>query len=177
MSIEILDTHGVLQLGASEFLFDVEDLSLVQSPEWYRDKDGYLVSCYFFCGRRCFTRFHRIVMHAQPNQFVDHINRNRADNRKQNLRCCDRSENMRNRSLQRTNTSGVAGVYFDKERNKWTASITFNSKRIYIGRFCEKEDAILARLSKEAELFKDFAPQRELMKELTYGQCNYNIQR
>lgn len=164
MSIEILDTHGVLQLGASEFLFDVEDLSLVQSREWYRDKDGYLVSCYFFCGRRCFTRFHRIVMHAQPNQFVDHINRNRADNRKQNLRCCDRSENMRNRSLQRTNTSGVAGVYFDKERNKWTASIT-------------KEDAILARLSKEAELFKDFAPQRELMKELTYGQCNYNIQR
>lgn len=107
-------------------------------------------------------------MHAQPNQFVDHINRNRADNRKQNLRCCDRSENMRNRSLQRTNTSGVAGVYFDKERNKWTASITFNCKRIYIGRFCEKEDAVRARLSKEAELFKDFAPQRELMKELAY---------
>lgn len=40
MSIELLDTHGVLHLGASEFLFDVEDISLVQSREWYRDKDG-----------------------------------------------------------------------------------------------------------------------------------------
>lgn len=50
MSIELLDTYGVLRLGASEFLFDAEDLSLVQSREWYRDKDGYLVTCYFFCG-------------------------------------------------------------------------------------------------------------------------------
>lgn len=48
-----------------------------------------------------------------------------AANRKKNLRCCERSENDRNRSLYSCNTSGVAGVYFDKQRKKWVASITY----------------------------------------------------
>lgn len=111
-------------------------------------------------------RFHRIVMHAQPKQCVDHINKNKADNRKQNLRICERSENDRNRSLYVTNTSGVAGVYFDKKRKKWVASITYNRKKVYIGRFAEKEEAILARLQKEIELYKEFSPQRELWQSL-----------
>ena len=93
--IELLDTHGVLQLGPFPFLFDIEDLPIIKSHIWYRDKDGYLVSCYYYNGQQRFVRFHRIVMHAQAGQFVDHINKNRADNRKQNLRCCNRSENMR----------------------------------------------------------------------------------
>lgn len=110
-------------------------------------------------------RFHRIVMHAQPRQCVDHINKNRADNRKQNLRICDHSENDRNRSPYVTNTSGVTGVYFDKKRKKWVASITYNRKKVYIGRFTEKENAIMARLQKEIELYKEFAPQRKLWEE------------
>lgn len=141
----------------------MEDLPLIKGRDsWYRDKDGYLVSSYYFNGVRRFVRFHRIVMHAQPKQCVDHINKNKADNRKQNLRICERAENDRNRSLYVTNTSGVAGVYFDKKRKKWVASITYNRKKVYIGRFAEKEEAILARLRKEIELYKEFAPQREL---------------
>ena len=158
--IELLDTHGVLQLGPFPFLFDIEDLPIIKSHIWYRDKDGYLVSCYYYNGQQRFVRFHRIVMHAQAGQFVDHINKNRADNRKQNLRCCNRSENMRNRGLCSSNTSGVTGVFFDRERQKWVASITYNHKRMLLGRFASKEDAVLARLTKEAELFKEFAPQR-----------------
>lgn len=160
--IELLDTYGVLTLGTSQFLFDAEDLPLIESRSWYCDKDGYLVSCYYYAGVKRFVRFHRIVMNAKPYQCVDHINRNRADNRKQNLRCCEYADNDRYRGLYSTNTSGVAGVYFDSERNKWVASISYNSKRIYIGRFNEKDDAIKARLNKEIELFKEFAPQRAL---------------
>lgn len=145
----------------------MEDLPLIKGRDsWYRDKDGYLVSSYYFNGIRRFVRFHRIVMHAQPKQCVDHINKNKADNRKQNLRICERSENDRNRSLYVTNTSGVAGVYFDKKRKKWVASITYNRKKVYIGRFAEKEEAILARLQKEIELYKEFSPQRELWQSL-----------
>lgn len=158
-SIRLLSSHGVLQLAATEFFFDLEDLPLIESRSWYRDKDGYLVSCYYFNGRRRFVRFHRIVMKAKPGQFVDHINKDRADNRKQNLRCCNRSENARNRGLYSTNTSGVTGVFYDKEREKWVASITYNHKRKLLGRFASKDDAIRARLDKEAELFKEFAPQ------------------
>ena len=169
MRIELFDAYGVLHIGHAEFLFDVEDLALIEGRSWYQDKDGYLVSSYFFNGRRRFVRFHRIVIQAKEGQFVDHINKNRADNRKQNLRCCNRAENDRNRRPYSTNTSGVSGVYFDKQRGRWTASISYNKKRLFIGRFANKEDAIRARLEKEVELFKEFAPQRALMEELAYG--------
>jgi len=146
----------------------LDDLPIIKGRDsWYCDKDGYLVSSYFYGGVRRFVRFHRIVMHALPNQFVDHINRNKADNRKQNLRCCERRENGRNHGLYSSNTSGVAGVYFDNERSKWVASITYNSRRLFIGRFAEKDDAIKARLQKEMELFKEFAPQRALWEALS----------
>ena len=57
----------------------------------------------------------------------------------------------------------MTGVYFDKQRNKWVASISYNKKRTLIGRFASKEDAVRARIEREAELFKEFAPQRALM--------------
>lgn len=161
--IELFDTYGIFRVKETEFLFDLDDLPLIKGRDsWYCDKDGYLVSSYYFNGARRFIRFHRIVMNATPEQVVDHINRNKADNRKANLRCCKRAENDRNRNLYITNTSGVSGVYFDKQRNKWVASITLESQKIYIGRFALKEDAIRARLDKEMELYKEFAPQRSL---------------
>ena len=157
-NVTMFDTYGVLRLGNKEFFFDAEDLPLIQSRNWYCDKDGYLVSCYYYAGRRVFARFHRIVVGAKPNQLVDHINRNRADNRKSNLRCCDYSKNGINRCVSTTNTSGMTGVYYDKGRRKWVASITFNGRKLYLGRFSEKDDAVKARVSKERELFKEFSP-------------------
>lgn len=162
-NVKLFDTYGILYIGTSEFFFDIEDLQIIQSrTNWYVDKGGYLTSSYFYAGIQRIVRFHRIVMHAKPNQFVDHRNRKRYDNRKENLRCCSRAENIRNRGLCSANTSGIIGVSFDKRRNKWTASITINSKKLFIGRFESKEAAILARLKKETELFGDFAPQQAL---------------
>lgn len=48
-------------------------------------------------------------MHAKAGEIVDHINKNRKDNRKRNLRRCAFNENDRNRGLYSTNTSGVTG--------------------------------------------------------------------
>lgn len=166
MVLKILNDYGILYLNNVEFYFDIDDLPLIQSRSWYEDKDGYLVSCYYYAGQRRFVRFHRIVMSAKSDEVVDHINHKRTDNRKCNLRVCKRAENDRNRSLYATNTSGISGVHFDKKRNKWIASITYNRRRIFIGRFLHKEEAIRARLLKEAELFKDFAPQRALLEGL-----------
>lgn len=157
--VALFGSYGILYLGDNEFLFDIEDLPVIQSRNWYCDKDGYLVNCHYDEGHRRFVRFHRIIMGAKPNQLVDHINRHRADNRKANLRCCDCSENGRNRCVSVTNTSGVTGVYYDKRRNKWAAHITFNGRKIFLGRFSHKKDAIETRISKERELFGEFAAQ------------------
>jgi len=59
---------------------------------------------------------------------IDHINMDRADNRWANLRLVSRSCNMRNSGNSKTNTSGVKGVYFSKDRNKWQSYITVNKK-------------------------------------------------
>jgi len=167
-TIELFDNYGIIYVQNTPFYFDLDDLDIVESRVWYKDKDGYLTHNYFYAGKLCFARFHRIVINAKPNEFVDHINKNRADNRKSNLRTCKRSENMRNRGLLSTNKSGITGVHYDKQRNKWTASITYNCKKLFIGRFELKEDAIRARLFKEIELFKDFAPQKALLE--VYGE-------
>ena len=162
-NVKLFDTYGILYIGTNEFFFDIEDLRIIQSrTNWYVDKGGYLTSSYFYAGIRRIVRFHRIVMHAAPDEYVDHKNRKRYDNRKTNLRCCSYAENNQNRGLCSTNTSGVIGVSFDKRRNKWTASITINRKKLFIGRFESKEAAISARLKKEVELFGDFAPQQAL---------------
>lgn len=156
--VELLDTYGILRIGSSVFCFDLEDLPVIQSRRWYVGKNGYLTSSYYYMGKRRIVRFHRIVAHARPGQRVDHKNRNRTDNRKQNLRCCSLAENNRNRGLYSTNTSGVAGVSFDKQRKRWVASITYNGKKKFIGRFYNKEDAITARLNTEIHLFGEFSP-------------------
>ena len=54
------------------------------------------------------------------------------------------------------------GQWVDHRRNRWAASITYNSKRIFIGRFQNKDDAIAARLETEIRLFGEFSPQLEL---------------
>ena len=95
----------------------------------------------------------------------DHINRNELDNRKENLRRANFTENCRNRGLRSDNKSGVVGVRSVGE--KFIADIRVNKKLIVFGKFFNKEDAIKARLKAEKEYFGEFAPQQHLYEE--YG--------
>lgn len=86
-----------------------------------------------------------------PECDVDHINRIRNDNRIENLRLCTDGtlQNSQNRSLNVNNKSGVKGVYWNKNANKWHTRIGVNGKRINIGYYENIEDAKNAR--KEAD--------------------------
>lgn len=87
-----------------------------------------------------------------PKGEIDHINGVRADNRFPNLREATVSENRRNVTMRRHNTSGVFGVTFDKARKKWKAQIVVDRKCIFIGRFDAIEDAKKARDMAAADL-------------------------
>lgn len=165
--LKLYEAYGVLTISGTQFLFDLDDLWLIKSRSWYKDKDGYLASSYLFNGKLCFLMFHREVMHAPQGLVVDHINQNKADNRKGNLRLCSRSENNMNRPLFSSNKFGIAGVYYETGRGRWVANIVCNHKRTTIGRFKTKEEAVVARLAKEAELFGEFSPQNKEVKELS----------
>lgn len=96
---------------------------------------------------------HRIayaIYHGEwPSLDIDHINGDRSDNSKANLRLSTRTQNLRNRAICGRNTSGVVGVSWSKACSKWRAYIKDENKQIHIGVFESKDDAISAR--KEAE--------------------------
>ena len=100
---------------------------------------------------------HRIVweMHNWPipsNKEIDHADRNKANNKIENLRCCSRSQNCQNPSMRNNNTSGHTGVCWHKTRKKWSAYITINGKKRHLGWFNTLEEAIAARKKAEQEL-------------------------
>ena len=84
-----------------------------------------------------------------PEFDIDHINGNRSDNRIANIRAVNRLENMRNQKLRTTNKSGHSGVRFC--RGSWHANISVNYKRIHLGCFATKDEAILVRKNAETE--------------------------
>lgn len=83
-----------------------------------------------------------------PDQ-IDHVDRDKSNNRLSNLRDGSNGANNRNLPRFRTNTSGVTGVTWNKGRGRWQAQIHHIGECVYLGLFPFKFDAILARLLAE----------------------------
>lgn len=92
---------------------------------------------------------HRLVWFyvtgAWPKDQIDHANHDRRDNRFENLREVDNTENHLNRPMQASNTSGFVGVHYEPRHKKFVAYIAVNRKRVNLGRFAKFEDAVTAR--------------------------------
>lgn len=94
-------------------------------------------------------RAHRVVyaMHhgKWPTGQIDHIDGCRSNNRADNLREVTHKENHRNKTMPSTNTSGVAGVRWNKRIHRWGASIIVDGRVIYLGWFKNIDEAAEAR--------------------------------
>lgn len=140
-----------------EVLVDDEDYEFVKKWKWCVMK-GSTNSGFYVMRKDCSTAkyknvwLHRELMKPQTGEVVDHINRNPLDNRKENLRIVNRKKNMENQKLSRKNTSGVKGVYWNKQASKWQAYIRHNQKQINLGVYNTIEEAAQARKNKEQEL-------------------------
>lgn len=142
-----------------EIYFDLVDADKILKYNWNVNEYGY---AYASINRE------KISMHKFLGcTNYDHHNRNKLDNRRENLIPCTAQENTRNGSLRSTSTSGFIGVSQRKDTKRWAAHITLSGKRKHLGYYVNKEDAIKVRLQAEAKYFGEFAPQRHLFKE--YG--------
>ena len=83
---------------------------------------------------------------------IDHINRDRKDNRLINLREVFHFENMQNMPLLRTSKSGITGVVFLEEKKKWVASIGKRGRSIFLGHYETEKEARIARAAAERAL-------------------------
>jgi len=95
------------------------------------------------------------VYGAMPVLNIDHIDRDRTNNKPINLRVATDKQNAENTSLKSKNSSGHRGVFYRKylKSKPWHANITNNRKTIHIGYFASLEEAIQARKSAEEKYF------------------------
>ena len=134
-------------------IIDLEDVDKVKNFKWCFDAHNNSVICY---KNNKNTLLHRLIMNPNEDMVVDHINHNRLDNRKSNLRICTQHQNCMNVSKRSNNTSGVVGVYWDKQNKKWTSKININKKGTFLGYFNTKEEAIQARQEAEIEYYGEY---------------------
>lgn len=124
-----IDTKG------REFYFDKEDLQKVKEYYWFISSEGYVITC----RNRRTIMLHRYLLDNINDKEVDHINHEKNDCRRTNLRICLHKQNGCNRKAQRNNNCGYKGVGFHK--GKYRARIRVNGILIDLGRFDTVEAA------------------------------------
>ena len=164
----VYDLSGKYGIGYStntneKFYFDLEEFDKIKDYRWYVNSRGYLIS-YIDEFNKKHIYLQRLIMDAPDGMDVDHIIHKPLDNRKENLRLATKSQNSMNTGLTIKNKSGVTGVFYKKENNKWQAQIGYNRKKIYLGYFENFDDAVLARREAEEKYFGEFSYDNSIKK-------------
>lgn len=154
------DLNGEFGIGYTtntnkEFYFDKEDFDKIKNYTWRENSCGYIVTSDFSDS----IYMHRFIMQDREmidNKEIDHINLNKNDNRKINLRTCTHQQNNCNKKESKYNTSGHRGVQWEKRYNKWRARISVNGKDIHLGLFEDYDNAVAARTAAEEKYYKEF---------------------
>lgn len=144
-SIDDNIVHVKLGRSEAEMICDIEDWNKLSNHYWVLNLEGYATAVI----DKKLRLFHARIMECPRGKVRDHINRNKLDNRKSNLRIVTYQGNIINSDKNICNTSGAKGVGYEKRRKKWYAKMIFNGKNIWLGYFDDFESAVKAR--KEAE--------------------------
>ena len=143
-----------------DMIVDDDVYEWASKNRWHVDSKGYARRKQRYGPRKenktHIIRLHRLIINAPEDMQVDHINGNKLDNRRENLRLCTNAQNCQNQTKRKTNTSGYKGVCFHKKTNKWTAAISVNYKRIYLGLFNTAAEAGKAYSEAAKKYHKDF---------------------
>lgn len=154
-----------IQLSQGKFaLVDDEDFEKINQYKWHYDnnrrRDGYAVAQTGYKGKKIYM--HRFIVNAQKEQEIDHIDGNKLNNQKSNLRVVTRSQNNYNQRPQINASSKFKGVTWHKKAQKWMATIHTKDNKIYLGVFTEEAEAAKAYNKIAKELFGEYARLNEI---------------
>lgn len=130
---------GKLDNSGNEFYIDKEDYEKVKALRWYEGKNGYITHK----THNKYIYLHRFLMNPPDGLVVDHINHNKRDNRRTNLRVCTNAENCQNRRVQ------PKGIVIAKRGNRKYYVVYFKGK--YVGCYKNYDQA----KRKRDELFEE----------------------
>lgn len=138
------------------FKIDISDFDMIKEKHWRRWSND------FFTGNFNPVSVSRFLfgLGNGDDRVVDHINGDRTDNRRSNLRVVYQAQNCMNKDIESKNTSGIAGLSWDKARNRWAVEIRCNYMRAHLGRYKEIEDACFVRYIAEVLLFGEYRSSR-----------------
>lgn len=154
-------TKKIFLKGGSFALVDDEDFEYLSQWEWmlhrgYAQRDEYIgkIDGKYKCVRR---HMHRIVNNTPEGMLTDHIDGNRLNNTRANLRTATKQQNARNMAKVKGKTSKYKGVSWNKSHGRWAARICDNAKRISLGSYDCEIEAALSYNAAAKELFSEFA--------------------
>jgi len=138
---------------------DDDDYAYLSAFKWSQAGGGYARTA--VAGKSYYM--HKVVMMCSSDDMVDHIDGNKLNNQKSNLRKCTQLENTRNRKLDKRNKSGYKGVTWYPRDEKWRASISVSGKVKWLGLFSDPKEAAMAYDLAAVKLYGEFAKTNKSM--------------
>lgn len=140
----LVPIHGRSGVRAHAIVDD-EDFEFVGSLRWNLATRGYAQREQTIDGRPYLVLMHRMILGLRfgDGRESDHVNRNRLDNRRSNLRVVTRAQNAQNKTGG-WGSSRERGVYWDRQVGRWGACVGLNGKSNHIGHFDSEIDAAIA---------------------------------
>jgi hypothetical protein len=140
-------------------LVDDEDFAWIRNYKWYYGSGGYPCRGVDLGNNNVvIALMHRLIMRAREGVKVDHINGDTCDNRRENLRIANDSQNQANRRKGRKPTSSrFKGVHKRSVGKPWGARIQVRGEKINLGCYTTEEDAARAYNAAALEAFGDYA--------------------
>lgn len=121
-----------------------EDYEYLSQFRWYLRDNGYVVRGDYSTGSLKIVRMHREILGFPEGKTIDHINRDRADNRRENLRVVSQKENTLNTGAKKNSSSKYRGVCWNEKTKSWKAQCSVGGTNKHIGLFKTEEDAAKA---------------------------------
>jgi len=146
------DGTAEMKCGNSIVRLDADKVDLVSKFKWSIGSHGYPTSG---CGKNQ-KLMHRLIFEVDRGSIIDHINRDKLDNRVANLRIATFQENMSNKEVSTVNTSGYKGICRTTD-GKWQAQICKDRRSIYLGRYESAELAAQAYDTAARTIHGEFA--------------------
>ena|SRR5258707_3893942 len=165
-----MDEYKTIQLSrGKQTIVDAEDFGWLSKWKWYCDNRDYAQRDVVISQKspRIVKKIpmHKEIMKVSGGReiIVDHKNRDRLDNRKQNLRLCTMQQNVMNVPIYKNKKSSrYKGVFRGKDSKKYKVMIGFNGKLIHIGVFESEMDGAKAYNEAALKYFGEFASLNEL---------------